>query len=73
MFDATKPFFFFQLNKSKTAVVLFGKPNARNLFLHDLGNLSSNIKPVARNSGELFVSDLILEEQVKRGVQFYFL
>ena len=57
---------FLKLNEEKTEVVWFGVPNN----LDDLGDLAPFCKPLVRNLGVLFDSDLRFERQIYSVVKF---
>ena len=60
---------FLQLNESKSEIIIFGPSTSTQPFAAELGNLSSNIKEVARNLGVLFDSSLSFIPQITRTVQ----
>ena len=63
---------FLQLNESKTEILLFGPPQSIPFLHSQLGNLSQNVKSVARNLGVMFDSSLSFNHQVTKVIQSCF-
>ncbi len=63
---------FLQLNPNKTEILVIGSQHITNQILPSTGYLSQHIKPVARNLGVLFDSNLCFEQHIIKLVQSCF-
>ena len=64
---------FLQLNQSKSEIILFGPPSSTISLHSQLGPLSANVTPAARNLGVFFDSNLSFNKHVSTVVQSCYL